>query len=427
MLNIKSSLNKIYYLFLLTIILPCGKLYGFPFKDIVFCLLLIVLLFYFSKNNLFIDKNITSILIVMLFVITWCVIGTLNNYYPYSISQTKNFFSLYLTIIITYIFINNNLLDLNKIKRVLYVVMFVKIISKLLIELMVISGVLSIGNFNYLYNEVFNWNPVIMYIDALNLIRIQTASDIFPVVIFGFYFMEKNVRVYKKSIVLALTSIYVIVIYSRVILVQFIVMLIVLYFYMFRNVLKRDIKRVLVFPLLGALLLYPLSNLDLNNLTLAIIDRFNSYQVTLSDNIRDNQGPYLIEKFEENIILGSGIGAYSKDYIRSDEAKYSYEKEYLSFLMQLGVLGFVLIVLVSVYVFYRMIFIRRIKYFEIKIIFFLNFAFWAVKPFFNPGFLSSNSGIIISILIVFGSLYSGDLCELNQSSPNVNGSKQTTV
>jgi O-antigen ligase len=411
MLNLKSSLNKIYYLFLLTIVLPGGKLYGFPVKDIIFYLLLFVLLFYLSKNNLFIDKNVTLLLIVMLFVITWCVIGTFNDYFPYSLSQTKNFFSLYLTIVITYVFINNNLLDLNKIKKVLYLVMFVKIISKLIVEFLVMSGILSIVNFNYLYNEVFNWNPVIMYIDALNLIRIQTASDIFPVVIFGFYFLEKDVKVYKKSLVLALTSIYVIIIYSRVILVQFIVMLIILFFYMFRNLLKRDIKRILVFPLLGALLLYPLSKVNLNDLTLAIIDRFNSYQVSVSDDIRENQSRYLVEKFGENIFLGNGIGAYSKDYIRSLEAKYSYEKEYLSFLMQLGLLGFLLIIVFSIYIFYRMLSIRRIKSLDIKIIFIFNFVFWAIKPFFNPSFLSSNSGIIISILIIFSSIYLGDLCE----------------
>ncbi len=411
MLNLKSSLNKIYYLFLLTFVLPGGKLYGFPVKDIIFYLLLFVLLFYLSKNNLFIDKNVTLLLIVMLFVITWCVIGTFNDYFPYSLSQTKNFFSLYLTIVITYVFINNNLLDLNKIKKVLYLVMFVKIISKLIVEFLVMSGILSIVNFNYLYNEVFNWNPVIMYIDALNLIRIQTASDIFPVVIFGFYFLEKDVKVYKKSLVLALTSIYVIIIYSRVILVQFIVMLIILFFYMFRNLLKRDIKRILVFPLLGALLLYPLSKVNLNDLTLAIIDRFNSYQVSVSDDIRENQSRYLVEKFGENIFLGNGIGAYSKDYIRSLEAKYSYEKEYLSFLMQLGLLGFLLIIVFSIYIFYRMLSIRRIKSLDIKIIFIFNFVFWAIKPFFNPSFLSSNSGIIISILIIFSSIYLGDLCE----------------
>lgn len=411
MLNLKSSLNKIYYLFLLTIVLPGGKLYGFPVKDIIFYLLLFVLLFYLSKNNLFIDKNVTLLLIVMSFVITWCVIGTFNDYFPYSLSQTKNFFSLYLTIVITYVFINNNLLDLNKIKKVLYLVMFVKIISKLIVEFLVMSGILSIVNFNYLYNEVFNWNPVIMYIDALNLIRIQTASDIFPVVIFGFYFLEKDVKVYKKSLVLALTSIYVIIIYSRVILVQFIVMLIILFFYMFRNLLKRDIKRILVFPLLGALLLYPLSKVNLNDLTLAIIDRFNSYQVSVSDDIRENQSRYLVEKFGENIFLGNGIGAYSKDYIRSLEAKYSYEKEYLSFLMQLGLLGFLLIIVFSIYIFYRMLSIRRIKSLDIKIIFIFNFVFWAIKPFFNPSFLSSNSGIIISILIIFSSIYLGDLCE----------------
>jgi O-antigen ligase len=250
-----------------------------------------------------------------------------------------------------------------------------------------------------------------MYIDALNLIRIQTASDIFPVVIFGFYFLEKDVKVYKKSLVLALTSIYVIIIYSRVILVQFIVMLIILFFYMFRNLLKRDIKRILVFPLLGALLLYPLSKVNLNDLTLAIIDRFNSYQVSVSDDIRENQSRYLVEKFGENIFLGNGIGAYSKDYIRSLEAKYSYEKEYLSFLMQLGLLGFLLIIVFSIYIFYRMLSIRRIKSLDIKIIFIFNFVFWAIKPFFNPSFLSSNSGIIISILIIFSSIYLGDLCE----------------
>ncbi len=99
------------------------------------------------------------------------------------------------------------------------------------------------------------------------------------------------------------------------------------------------------------------------------------------------------------------IGYYDPEFIRSDIAKYSYELEYLSFLMQFGILGFILIILMLIYSFYLMIDFK-ITNIKFRYLLYFNFLFWMIKPIFNPNFLSSNSGSLIAVLIILSTYYS---------------------
>ena len=132
--------------------------------------------------------------------------------------------------------------------------------------------------------------------------------------------------------------------------------------------------------------------------------RFSGTLVSFSDNIREEELLILSNGFWESPFIGRGLGAYIRDFIRLQSHPYSYELEYLSFLYQFGIFGFITIVIPIIYVAYKNsvgILHRGIA----KFITLVNFLIWLLKPIFNPNFLSSSSGMLISILIIFANTY----------------------
>lgn len=79
---------------------------------------------------------------------------------------------------------------------------------------------------------------------------------------------------------------------------------------------------------------------------------------------------------------------------------FSYELEYLSFLMQLGLIGFSLIIIPIILHFISLI---NWKVNNKKVLFFIivDFMIWLLKPIFNPSFLAVTSSSVIVVIIIF--------------------------
>jgi hypothetical protein len=93
---------------------------------------------------------------------------------------------------------------------------------------------------------------------------------------------------------------------------------------------------------LGTLLILPESAVDVASIT-------RLKQAFSSEDERTIQMPYLINAFMKSPVLGSGFGGHA-GYIRSDERPWSYELTYYQMLLNLGVVGVtVLVVLFSLY------------------------------------------------------------------------------
>ena len=59
----------------------------------------------------------------------------------------------------------------------------------------------------------------------------------------------------------------------------------------------------------------------------------------LSNDLKIKQVEYLLEKWQKSPIIGHGYGAYCEDFIRSEEAVFSYEMLAPALLMKLGIAG----------------------------------------------------------------------------------------
>jgi hypothetical protein len=334
----------------------------------------------------------------------WFFIGIENGYFETAKQQLLAFLSLYSIFVITILATDNKLIEKEKIKKFLYISMYIKMTVKIVMEILVVTNLLSLNIYNFIYDDILGSISMNMNINELDLFRINTASDSFMLAILGFYLIDKTVSGKQKIIAFFCSIFFVIIVYSRIFFVQYFLLIITIIFLnIFKNITKKKIAIIFVICLFIFIIFEGVVNIattSKSKIGMVIFSRFNSQDVYMSDYIRDVQLIYLKKDITQNPFIGKGIGAYDSIIIRNSELKYAYEKEYYSLLMQLGVIGFIIIVVHSLVLFYKSFKINKIDDIYIKILISFNFLVFIFKPIYNPGFLNSTSGAVVSVLIL---------------------------
>lgn len=396
----RKWMQATYLILLFSFVLPSGSLFNVPIKVALSLILLAEIIL--SGELRCMDQITGSFLYIFVCLYFWSVLSILNGYNT-ALSFLKNYFSLLFIVWASYELLSKGIVkETNFNKSIIWV-------SFLLIGLKIFSCLLlSVGSFNMeslsaLFKTVFNADLTTMQIQlgSLTIYRIMLSNDAIPYLLYAFYLLKG--KKFKISFSL-LMGIYTFVIYSRVYILYF--ASIILLYWLIKIIQNKQYiadHQISVALAIGLTLTAFIIVLAWNNGALfnGIISRFNSHSVSASDSIRDEQFSYLWNGFLENVFVGHGAGSYSKDYIRSLSAPYSYEMEYLSFLYQFGVLGFVLIIAFTVVSFYKTIYSKNLER-EVKAMLLLQFLIWLIKPFFNPSFLSSNSGLLIVLMYFYG-------------------------
>lgn len=398
-------MNKVirflYTLLLVTFIFPSGTLFSIPIKTG----LCILLLFLILLNRFKVDKISCIFVFVLIMVSLWGLLSIINGYETF-LDFFETYISMLLIVWISYEIKKKNIMSINKIFRIITFDVICIILIKIIMELLIITKLVDIEQIKNLYYQVFSTQVMTMYFNLgpLTIYRIMASNDNIPYVWFSFYLIFSNQK-FKKLLVFFMITLFTLIVFSRVLMLQFAVVLAVAYILYVINSRKRHAISILVsFAVIVLCALIVLSN---SSIVDSIIYRFSGYNTIESDAIRDEQTQYLLSGFFESPFIGHGSGSYVKEYVRSELTKFSYEKEYLSYLFQFGIIGFILIICVTMYSCSSICLSRKMNK-HIKYIVILNIVIWAIKPFFNPGFLSSNSGIIISC-IYFCSIHYNDL------------------
>jgi hypothetical protein len=226
----------------------------------------------------------------------------------------------------------------------------------------------------------------------------MVSNDSIPYVWFSFYLLS-NKKFFKKILITIILAFFTIINYSRINIVEYFIIILA---FIFCKVMDKPKKALLIASIL--LFFIPFFILTFNGFNDSINQlfqmRFKSVSSDYSDQIRTIQTEYLLKGFYDKVLFGHGSGSYVREYLRSDTIFYSYEKEYLSFLYQFGIIGFLLIVVGTIMMFKSFCF-YNIGFTKGKIMVFVLFLIWIIKPVFNPSFLSSNSGIILVCLFAF--------------------------
>lgn len=394
----KRCISMIYYLLILSFVLPSGVLFKIPVKT----LLSLVLLFFVLVWNRKIRLSTSTKLIFIGFasVLVWSLVAVFNGFTSSIFSFIKSYFSLIFVVWITDFLYKNNAISINKALKMFSFVSIFLVLSKILIALSLSFNIITIDLVTNIYANVFSTELTTMYfyVGKFMFYRLMLASDSIPFIWFSFYVFSKN-RYRKKIALCLLMAIYALIIYSRAVLLEYLILTLAYFFVLVKKFPK---SRKIVFAV-GVICIFGLI-FSSNSLFEILGKRFSGVSVEASDNIRTEQLSYLLKGFWNNCLIGNGTGAYVREYIRSETILYSYEMEYASFLFQFGILGFVLIILTAIVGFY-LICKTNISNKYVYYVFFINLIIWIIKPLFNPNFLSSNSGILIVGLYLYGIKY----------------------
>lgn len=120
--------------------------------------------------------------------------------------------------------------------------------------------------------------------------------------------------------------------------------------------------------------------------------RFLSDESSRSDAIRAEQIEALTDTFTTTPYLGQGLGGYAKTVVRDPTLKYSYEVQWVAFLMQFGLLGLPLLLFPPFLLTLNLFPLTRLK-----ASLFALFALWLASGLMNPFLISLASGILYAL------------------------------
>lgn len=124
--------------------------------------------------------------------------------------------------------------------------------------------------------------------------------------------------------------------------------------------------------------------------------RFFSDESSKSDSVRQDQMVAMNEKFEENPLFGAGMGGYSEKLYRDKKLKYSYEVQWMAFLMQFGIVGIFLILTLLAYLAYL---ILKPPVTLAYLGLFGMYVLWLAAGLTNPFLISLPSGIMYALFL----------------------------
>ena len=366
------------------------------------------------------DGVVKGFIIILGLLVIWACIGMINGYDTVFMA-IKSFLSLLVTVLSSYLMIKNNIVTEKKAMKVICFTALVMVGFKFLCELVLMAGILDWVQFRELYVLVTGTNITTMEIPFGGMIiyRLMATNDYLPLVLIGFYLLYEKTAAWKKVALIALLGGYTFIVYSRVAMLQYGVIILFYLGSLLWDFIKQSTrKQTLVFTVLvmGALALAVLvfawkSEMIIAGITTfaeSMYERWFGDSAEYSDSFRIEQKVYLWEGIWKTPLLGQGLGSYIRGYLRSPVVPFSYEAEYLSFIYQFGFVGFVLIIGGIIGVFANICFADT-KRNRMRLLVLLNFGIWAMRPLYNPQFLSSSSGMIIVAIFLAASYYSKSL------------------
>jgi O-Antigen ligase len=123
--------------------------------------------------------------------------------------------------------------------------------------------------------------------------------------------------------------------------------------------------------------------------------RFSSEQVSDSDQIRGEQSQALWDEIEARPVLGKGIGQHALAVIRNEQNRYSYELQWMSLLMQTGIVGVGAILLLIVAAARDLLAVRGPVKFWLAALYML----WVFGSWTNPYLISSFAGVTFGMFL----------------------------
>ena len=414
-----NILKYLYYISILCFALPSGSVLGIPIKMFV-TFGLLGLFFVWStikKRPIAFDFVIMGFLFILVALSIWACIGVINGYETI-MACFKSFLSLLITVFSAYLLIKNKVVSLDKSIKAIYSAAFLIVVIKFACEAVLMLHIVEWNQFRDVYSYITGTDVTTMVIQfgGFPIYRIMATNDFLPLVIAGFYLVFENKSILKKLVVIVALGVYTFVVYSRVAMIQYAVIILFylacLIWELIRNTTTKKMTicvllSFLVVGVFGVIFVFQSETIlsYISTFAESMYERWFGNSAEYSDSFRDEQSKYLWDGIMKTPILGQGLGSYVRGYIRSYALPFSYEAEYLSFIYQFGLVGFITIIGGIICIFANICFSNK-QGIRLNLLLLINFGIWALRPLYNPQFLSSSSGMVIVGLFIAGSYYS---------------------
>ncbi|ANZ99233.1 hypothetical protein CKN63_00745 [Carnobacterium divergens] len=413
-----NKLSKIYnFLFIIlvatTIILPTGSIYGIPYKNILTLILVgIYGYFYFTKQYKP-DRFFLILLFSFLAVLgSSAIIGFLKgNELQLILSEGFSFTKPLALLVLVGPF-----KDRKKLGKVLIDSALAYSIFKLIMIFVVMFRMVTVVQLDKWYQKAFSAFFVTMDIlPELPLIRMYLVNDLIYVAVLPLLWLLYKDKKFQFILYYFIYSVGVYLSYSRFLWAIYLaaaVMValyeffkdrfnwkVVLFNFIMSNIITYTIYKILFTwgaPFFIKIFGSNFSDIDKNGSHLIVNSRFSADELaksqnSASDSVRTEQFQAIFNLFKENLFLGAGLGAYSKDILRNN-VKTVYELQIPALVMKLGIpLTILFSVIVLTYLF--KVLNNNIYYIAVAGVVFSS-------GLFNPYLLTSVFGACILAIIV---------------------------
>ena len=375
--KLSKLLNVVIYLCIISYALPTGVMKGIPIQKILVCLLIILggICLVLQRKSLEIIKSAKLEITLGVLGLLACIVSyILGN--EWSIKFTGLFYISVIVFVELYFLVRYELAEPEKIVECILYMMLLKILGKIIIEIVFVCKLIEYEAVIEFYLNMFGTeaSTMTMHLGRLLLIRVQTSSDIIVVTLMPFYWMMEKYKKSIRSLLFALSGIYTLIVFSRVLMVEFCCFAFVAVLYYWKKIPKK-VRCIGVILVLASSVLWLKPVIQMRE---------------------------LINGVKESPVFGHGFGSYISDYTRSGSIPFSYEIEYLSFCYQMGILGFVVFVGGVLLIYIRKI----VKYarkntWVIKVFTLIGLGWFVIRPAFNPAFLGLQNGFqMIGLLMI---------------------------
>ena len=383
-----------YSLIFLSLLLPSGGIGPINAKFLL--LLLIIFILPFLRIRLK-KLSILFIIFAIIFCLFWLLVGLEHqaDAWQQPLAQFKAFAATIVIPTVCYILLYNDIVNQEKIFKIF--ITSTVVIAVIKISLLVYSAAMGLNFIALTENLARFFGTQIMTMEiAPSIYRLQISADLaIPISIFIILFSDDHKISFKfrhKIVLLIVLLLSGFIAYSRYIW-GFVAAVIV------AHILFRHKVRAM---LLTAGFLLIVSAFIFSNKFQIFDNRFSSLAVDISDSTRFEQYPALFHGFLLHPYIGQGFGAYLPNLIRDSKDKFSYEAQWASFLMQLGIFGLIAIFIMLAPVIASII--KKPLAFNIAILVVL--ILWLGSGFYNPYLTSSISGAIFVYFVAVSSYLS---------------------
>lgn len=332
-------------------------------------------------------------LVSISFLLIWMFIGhwQKNDWLNSAFDQFKIFIITLTTVMMTLNLVYEGLATREKILRVIVYANFSYSLLKVSIVVLHLVGLINMWR----WFDFIGIRYMSMAMLQGDLSRLQTSVDIITPFLMLFVLLGKrlNLGFSRRFIYLyLLVSIPAIFLsFSRFLYGVTVVSVLLYWFTLNFTGLVRVLLLTVILGMMG------IAWVGIDKVEVLIQERFYSYDNKKSDEVRLEQIEALMDTFETVPILGKGLGGYVENLVRDGAIQYSYEVQWVAFLMQFGILGITILLIPALLIGYKL-FLPPFS--KLKLSFFVLFVVWLLSGFTNPFLISLTSGIVYSIFLL---------------------------